>query len=192
MFDAAFLPESELDKIANENNLTVFEVLRKKNLYDIASYQEAADIALSNSSDNVEQLTAYLSHADVGMRHWGTVGLMMLGKDAVSAQSKLKPLLNDKSHNVRLMASWALIKMGDKEAGYACIKDLLKSDSYALLEILNVIDWMGADGKPLISTVASMKMTNKLTVQLYEFLVNGVTTDSPSQGKKSKKRKKNK
>ena len=192
MFDAAFLPESELDKIAKENNLTVFEVLRKKSLYDIASYQEAADVALANSPDNVEQLAAYLRHTDVGMRHWGAVGLMMLGEDAISAQNQLKPLLNDKSHNVRIMAAWALIKIGDKEAGLACIKDLINSDSYAMLEILNVIDWMGADGKALIPTVASMKMTNMLTVQLSEFLVNGVTADKDGAGKKSKKRKKNK
>ncbi|MBF0198983.1 MAG: sulfatase-like hydrolase/transferase, partial [Planctomycetes bacterium] len=139
-YDAAFLPETELDRIAAENKITVYEVLRNKKLYDIKNYQTVADVALMNDPHKVPQLIEFLGSADVGVRYWGAVGLMMLDDKAAPAKQKLLGLLNDTSHNVRLMAAWSLVKLGEKEMAYASLNALLKENSYAMLEILNVID----------------------------------------------------
>ena len=188
IYDAAFLPESELDKIAEENNLTVYEVLRRKDLYDIAAYQPVADMALEGNAGNVTQLAGCLSSNDASIRYWAATGLMMLGSGAAPVENKLLELLDDESHNVRVMAAWTLIKLGKREAADSCIKNMLETNSYAMLEILNCIVWMEHDGKPFTDTVAGLKLT-KLNQQLQRYILEGQLSLNPSK-KKGKKRKK--
>ena len=187
IYDAAFLPESELNHLATSNGITPYEVLRKKELYDIAAYQPVADVALANDSDNASLLMTYLDSTDRAIRYWGATGLMMLGPDASQAQGKLIELLKDDSHNVRLMAAWSLIKLGAKEPAYSCVEQLLTTDSYAMLEILNAIVWMEDDGKPLLKTVAGLKNIDKLSKQVQSFLLNGPV---PLRTKKKRRKKK--
>lgn len=182
IYDAGFLPESDLDRIARDNKITVYELLRNKKFYDTEKYIQCADTALDENPDNLQALTDDLSSPDMAIRYWGAVGLMMLGADAAPAKDALLKCLQDDSHNVRLMASWALIKIGDKEPGYKCITDMIKSNSYAMLEILNVIDWMGDAKQPLIPVIAAMppksspcidKYNNKYIPFIRKFLLRG-------------------
>jgi len=196
IYDVGFLPESELDKLASENHCTVYEVVRNKKLYDLDRYIRVADVALKNDSANVEQLTGYLSDPEIAVRYWGAVGLMMLGEDAKSAEKQLKSTLGDPSDNVRLMAAWALMKMGEKEAGHNAIVSMIESGSYASLEILNVIAWMGEEGKQFIPTLKAMKNytvcvspnSDGLVKQLRDDLVFGF--DRVKKSKRGKKQKK--
>jgi len=160
--DAGLIPESEVNKRAKDNSMTVYELIRKESLYNLSAYQQAAETTLEKKTANIPVLTKYLSHKDSGIRYWGATGLMMLGKEAAAAKPALKKLLSDESHNVRAMAAWALIKLGVKEPAYKAIKEMINSKSYALMEILNIVDWMEEDGKPLHSTVKNMKSKDRM------------------------------
>jgi N-sulfoglucosamine sulfohydrolase len=173
IYDAAFLPESELDKLAADNNITVFEVLRNSKLYDIERYIAIADTALQNDPENIDQLIAFLSDSDGAVRYWGAVGLMMLGEDAASAELPLIESLKDSSDNVRLMAAWALIKINKNKQAYTTIEQMLSSNSYAMLAIVNVIDWMGADGKPLHDALGQITTMPKLAKQVQRYILEG-------------------
>ncbi len=199
IYDVGFLPESELDKMAADNDTTIYELVRNKKFYNLDRYIDIADLALKNDSANVNQLAEYLKDKDTAVRYWGAVGLMMLGKDALPAKQQLLSTLNDPSHNVRLMAAWALIKLGEQKAGHDAIVKLLQSESYASLEILNVIAWMGEDGKQFIPALKAMKnyevcvspANNFLVKQLRDDLVYGFDRHkTKKKGKKKKKAKK--
>ena len=154
IYDAGLIPESEVNKRAADKGMTVYELVRKKSLYNLPAYQQAADIALENSPENISQLMRYLRDSDSGIRYWGATGLMMLGPEAAKAERGLTKALADSSHNVRIMAAWALIKQGNNAEPIQCIRQMLRKDSYAMMEILNVIDWMGEPGKTLKSDVS--------------------------------------
>ena len=89
------------------------------------------------------------------MRYWGIVGCFLLNDQKAGFQC-----LTDESHEVRAMAAWLMVRTGEKEKGTQCLGNLLKSGSYATLSILNIIDWMGDDGKALMPVVQSLKLTN--------------------------------
>jgi hypothetical protein len=86
------------------------------------------------------------------------VGLFLLNETGL-----IPRMLTDESHEVRIMAAWALIKSGERDKGYACLENLMKNRSYALLTVLNAVDWMEPDGEPLMPTVTSLDLTTLRT-----------------------------
>lgn len=154
--DTGFVPEADMLKRAADRGCTVYEVANNPALYRLDAYIEMADLAIAADPANLAALAAGLEHADAGVRYWAALGCMMLGDGARPAQDALLRRLEDDSHEVRTMAAWALIKLGEKKPGYACIEAMLAEDSYATLKIHNVIDWMEADGKPLIAFMQTL------------------------------------
>lgn len=148
--DSGFIPESELEKRAKDNQITLYETAQNPALYQLDAYLEIADLAISGDPKNLPEFIKSLHDKDSGVRYWAAMGCMILGNTSAPAKSPLKEALNDESHEVRIMAAWALIKLGEKEIGYTCIQNMMIEKSYAVLKIMNVIDWMGEDGKPLI------------------------------------------
>ena len=49
--DAGLIPESELNHRAAQNNLTPYEVIRRKDLYDLEAYMQVASIALEQKTE---------------------------------------------------------------------------------------------------------------------------------------------
>ncbi|MDG1894360.1 MAG: sulfatase-like hydrolase/transferase [Fuerstiella sp.] len=153
LFDSGLLPEKMRERRAAENNMTIYQMVRDKNLYPLAQYLDAADMALSRDSSNLEVLTKQMSHADEGMRWWAVVGLHLLETKAASASGVLDKALADDSHEVRMMAAWTLVKLGTSEAALECLDQMLFADkSPASNETMlhNLIDWMGEPGLPLV------------------------------------------
>ncbi len=70
--------------------------------------------------------------------------------------------MQDDSHEVRAMAAWLAINTGNEQHGLACLKKLIEQDSYALLTVLNIIDWMGPVGEQLIPAVEQLKQGKNL------------------------------
>lgn len=155
--DAGLLPESEIIKLARKQRLTVYGYVREAGNYNLPTYLDAADIALEANPRNLPKLVQFLESQDVGQRYWGASGLQMLGKNSHPAKAPLRLALKDSSHNVRLMAAWALINMGDSTEAVPAIQNLLKNNSYAMLEILNVIDWMGEAGNIFLPQLRKLK-----------------------------------
>ena len=164
VFDTGMLPESEMVKLAAQNNTTIYQVARDRSLYNLPQLMDAADLALEENESNLLALRGLLKSSDIGLRYWGIVGCFLLN----DTQSALK-CLEDDSHEVRAMAGWLLLRSGDKKVGLQCLKHLLKENSYATLSVLNIIDWAGDDAKPLLPTVQSLKVKNyerKIQLQL--------------------------
>ena len=164
VFDTGMLPESEMVKLAAQNNTTIYQVARDRSLYNLPQLMDAADLALEENESNLLALRGLLKSSDIGLRYWGIVGCFLLN----DTQSALK-CLKDDSHEVRAMAGWLLLRSGDKKVGLQCLKHLLKENSYATLSVLNIIDWAGDDAKPLLPTVQSLKVKNyerKMQLQL--------------------------
>jgi hypothetical protein len=164
VFDTGMLPESEMVKLAAQNNTTIYEVARDRSLYNLPQLLDAADLALEENESNLLALRGLLKSSDIGLRYWGIVGCFLLN-DTQSAFT----CLEDDSHEVRAMAGWLLLRSGDKKVGLQCLEHLLKENSYATLSVLNIIDWAGDDAKPLLSTVQALKVKNyerKMQLQL--------------------------
>ena len=155
--DPGLLPENELTRRAAEHQTTIYQLVRNPKLYNLPAYLAAADVALAKSHTNFGTLTGYLADADSGIRYWGACGLVMAGQLDSAAIKSLKDCLRDESHDVRVMAAWALIKAGDKKVGQACLIQLLQQESYVTLKALNVIDWMGVDTTPYLPAIKSLK-----------------------------------
>ena len=68
----------------------------------------------------------------------------------VGVKKRVRIRLRDESDEVKLMAAWTLVKLGRRESGLACLRDLLFNGTTAKRKLLNVLDWMGEDAAPLV------------------------------------------
>ena len=95
-------------------------------------------------------LSVNLSHDDEGLRWWGIVGLHLLEQEAASATAAFETALSDDAHEIRMMAAWTLVNLGQPDQAIACLDDLLfgKCDNEDMLH--NVLEWMGKPGLPLV------------------------------------------
>ncbi|SDW83641.1 Sulfatase [Lutibacter oricola] len=155
--DAGLLPETEMNRLAKKHNTTVYELAQNPSIYNTKALLDAANIALEGNPKNLNQLREMLNNKNLGIRYWGLIGCFMLNDQLAGIK-----LINDESHEIRAMAAWILIRTGMKEEGIACIEKLLgekgsfyavNPPSYAHLTVLNIIDWMGEDGKKLMPIV---------------------------------------
>ena len=155
VFDTGMLPESEMVKLAAQNNTTIYQVARDRSLYNLPQLLDAADLALEENETNLHALRSLLKSPDLGLRYWGIVGCFLLN-DTQSAFT----CLEDDSHEVRAMAGWLLLRSGNKKIGLQCLEQLLKENSYATLSVLNIMDWAEDDAKPLLPTIQALKLKN--------------------------------
>ncbi|GAB5445070.1 MAG: sulfatase [Fuerstiella sp.] len=148
--DSGLLPEKMRERRAAANGVTIYEMVRNDQLYPLETYLDAADVALSRDADQLKQLTAWLSDQDEGLRWWGVVGLQLLGNDAAPAKPELQKALNDEAHEVRMMAAWTLVNLGESENALATLEDLLFNGTHNEIMLHNLLDWMGEPALPLV------------------------------------------
>ena len=162
--DSGLLPESEMVKRATANNTTIYEMVRDPGLYNLAALLNAADLALEKNAVNLPALKKMLKNSDCGLRYWGIVGCFLLND-----QTAGKQCLKDDSHEVRAMAAWLLINLGETEEGFQCLENLIKEESYALLKVLNIADWIGDDAKTLLPAIQAITFTDSNAVLLQDY-----------------------
>jgi N-sulfoglucosamine sulfohydrolase len=56
----------------------------------------------------------------------------------------------DNSEEVKIMAAWTLVKLGQTEAGLGCLGNLLTNGTTCERKLHNVLDWMEEDAVPLV------------------------------------------
>jgi HEAT repeat protein len=129
--------------------MTIYAMVRNPKLYPLASYLDAADMALERDAKNLKGLEQSMSHADEGIRYWAVVGLFLLGNDAASAVDTLEKALQDDSHEVRMMAAWAMVKLGHKDKGLDCLDTAQPLTNIVTKRPINFKEnirrWMGKD-----------------------------------------------
>ncbi|NQU23138.1 MAG: sulfatase [Candidatus Nealsonbacteria bacterium] len=150
LYDSGLLPESMRVQRASQHNVTIYEMVRDPKLYPLESYLDAADVALARDKSNLPALIKAMSDPDCGIRHWAVVGLLLLDKDAAPAAAALEKALQDDSDEVKIMAAWAMVKIGQDETGIACLRSLLNNGTTAQSKLHNVLDWMDEDAVPLV------------------------------------------
>ena len=150
LFDSGLLPEGMRMRRARENGVTIYEMVRNKKLYPLESYLNAADQALVRDAKNLDEFVKAMSHEDEGIRWWAMVGIHLLEKESAPAKAVLKRALKDECHEVRMMAAWSLIKLGDSDDALACLKDLLFNATQNEMMLHNILDWMGKPAFPLV------------------------------------------
>ncbi|WP_299555860.1 sulfatase [Seonamhaeicola sp.] len=160
IYDVGLIPETECVRMAKENNTTMYEMARNPKLYNVPVLLDASNLALEQNQNNQDELFKMLDSKNLGMRYWGIVGSFLLNNKAAGLKA-----LNDESHEIRAMAAWLLIRTGEKEKGMACLKDLINQNSYAILMVLNIVDWLGEDGRNLMPYVRQLKMNKKEVVK---------------------------
>ena len=155
LYDSGLLPESMREIRAQQNNMTIYEMVRSPKLYPLESYLDAADTALERDPANLAKLTKAMTHTDEGIRYWAIVGLHLLKENASSAVKIIEKATADESDEIKIMAAWTLVNLGRKETGLACLEGLLFDGTSANRTLLNVLDWMEADTVPLVTEYLS-------------------------------------
>ena len=150
LYDSGLLPERMRERRAAKHNLTIYEMVRDKKIYPLETYLDAADVALARDPKHLNLFLERMSHADEGVRWWAVVGIHLLGNNAASSVQVLERALEDESHEVRSMAAWTLVKLGQKQKALACLEELLFKGSHCNEMLHNVLDWMGEPAFPLI------------------------------------------
>ncbi len=154
--DSGLLPEAERERRAVENKTTIYRMVRDPKLYDLASYLDSADLALTKNEANRKPLLELLKRPDAAHRYWGIVGLFMLGKADGETQTAIQIALKDHCGEVATMAAWTMIQEGKVEQAQQTLIELMKKHDPATLLVLNVLDWSKVDLKPYFSTVTAI------------------------------------
>ena len=160
-FDSALLPESEVVKRAEDNGITIYELVRNPALYDLKAYQQASSLALEQDAANLPTFYKNLSASDAGVRYWAIVGCFNLQQSTALNMQFIRASLGDRSHHVRVMAAWILYRNGDKQPAQQCWNELLRESSYASLKIFNVIDWIGDGVEPYAEAMKSCEFSHQ-------------------------------
>jgi len=192
--DAGMLPESEIIKRADENNITIYEMVRNPKLYNLKAYLELSELALEKDPENLPTFGKALQNTDLGVRYWGVVGCFLVSDSlSVSQQKAVSKLFSDPSHEVRGMAAWTLVKTEyEKQAALGCLQKMLDNNSYAQLTLLNILDWMGDDAKTLMPSVAAIKSKDKNIQKMQRTLLEKFGQPIPASAKKQPRQRKNK
>lgn len=150
VFDSGLLPEKMRERRAEQNGLTIYDLVRDRRLYPLADYLDAADAALERDAANLNGFMARMAHDDEGQRWWAVVGLHLLDDEAAPARAVLDRALLDEAHEVRMMAAWTLVKLGESESALACLEELLFGGTQNPRMLHNVLDWMGEPALALV------------------------------------------
>jgi len=154
--DAGLLPEKEMDRYASDNNTTMYELARNRELYDVEAILNVVDLAMAKDKAKLPALHKVLDEPNVALRYWGMLGCFLLN----DKEAGLKMIADD-AHEIRALAAWTLINTDEKEKGIQCIEEMIEKDSYALLTLLNMAEWMGEDGKTLLPAISQMDVSKK-------------------------------
>ena len=143
--DLGLLPECERAKRAEDLGITLGELAKNPQIYDLDAYLEASDLALQRDARNFAQLKQFLKDKDSGLRYWGVIGLLLLDHKPTQVVEELRKVLTDKSHSVQAMAAYALHLRGEKEQARETLLNLLHQESHATLLVLNIMAWLKED-----------------------------------------------
>ncbi len=164
LFDSGLLPETMRVRRAEANGITIYEMVRDPELYPLERYLDLSDLALSRNAENLAAFVEAMSNSDAGIRYWGICGLFLLENNATSAIKTIEAALQDDAEEVRMMAAWAMDKLGNTEAADTALDALAQANltDKRLFECL--LRWMGRE--PMTLSVANRRPAAKPIVGL--------------------------
>lgn len=152
--DAGFVPEAGLSDRAGD--MPVYDYMRSGKI-DPDRIINAADIATSGKSENLETLKTFLQDDESAIRYWGATGMLILGEKAVPAKEELVEALDDESSNVVTVAAEVLYNLGEKELALEALASVLKyPNEFARCHALNAIDCIEENSPFIVEAVINM------------------------------------
>jgi N-sulfoglucosamine sulfohydrolase len=109
-FDSGLLPEQMRLARAEKHNLTIYEMVRRPDLYPLEQYLDYTDMILEQNPDNLARLIEDTASRDEATRFWALCGLAYLGKDAQPAAAAIEKATQDEFIEVQIMAHYAQAK----------------------------------------------------------------------------------
>jgi HEAT repeat protein len=131
LFDSGLLPENMRLRRAQDNGMTIYEMVRDPKLYPLEKYLNFSDVALSRNPAYLDRLVNAMKDPDEGIRYWATCGLFLLKDKARPAVKTLGNALADECTEVQMMAAWAMHRLGFEskaEATLAAVKKVARKD----------------------------------------------------------------
>ncbi len=180
LFDCGFLPESILLNRAQENKITIYELIRNPKLYDQQGYMKAADLANFANAADLPKLIELLESNDEGYRYWGVIGCIQLGKTAATPEV-LKTMANliqtdikdERSLDVRVTAAFYLCQIGqEKDASLRSLAEVIASPGKSMAKgraWANVF-LLGSEAKAIEEIFQTMKLAKNEQTTLALFL----------------------
>jgi len=148
------------------------------------------------SPANTARFIEMLASKDSGIRYWGTIGLLMLGKADATTQAALEGVLHDDCGEVRAMASWVLIHSGNPAKARATLADLVQAHTPATLIALNAIDWSHDEIAPYVSAMDALangkQPLTEYELRMVEFLRESHGLPNPTATEGALKRRQQK
>lgn len=152
VYDAALIPETEMVRLAEANKTTMYEMARNPEIYNVHEILDAADLALAKDKSNLPQLREMIESEDLALRYWGTIGCFLLNDKEGGLMA-----IDDESDEIKAMAAWLLVNAGEKKKGIDALKDMIENRTYAMVMVLNVVDWIGDEAKSLLPLINSIE-----------------------------------
>ncbi|MCH2368307.1 MAG: hypothetical protein MK554_13985, partial [Planctomycetes bacterium] len=142
LFDTGLLPENMRLRRAQDNGMTIYEMVRDPKLYPLEKYLDFSDVALSRNPAHLDRLVKAMKDPDEGIRYWATCGLFLLEDKARPALKTLEKALADGCTEVQMMAAWAMHRLGFEskaEATLATVKKVARKDKPIFETILRLM-----------------------------------------------------
>ncbi|MDO5980278.1 sulfatase-like hydrolase/transferase [Flavivirga spongiicola] len=141
--DSGFIPEGQLWSI-NDHQL-IYDYVHS-DAYDYKKIKQAADVAALQDKNKLKELISFTHDENPVIRYWGTLGCLILGKDAVTGKKDLMKLLKDTSPDVRITAAEALYGLGESSSVLPVLIEALQSKNKRVsLHVMNSLRTMDPD-----------------------------------------------
>ncbi len=127
-YDSGFLPELMRQARADKYKLTIYEMVRRQDLYPLDQYLDYTDMILEKNPENLPRLIEDTTNVDEAIRFWAVCGLAYLGNEAKAAATALKQASNDPFIEIQIMAHFALAtSQGTSKQTLSVFKEMLQS-----------------------------------------------------------------
>ena len=168
--DVGFLPEGEIH--SRSEGSTPYEMGRDDRKYPVKKIMAAAELASSLKKEAVPELVKAFGDDDSAVRYWAAMGILMRGRDAVSAaRDSLDEALGDTSPHVRVIAAQALGQYGSDEDAAKALQVLLElapldaNGVYVSVLALNALDAMDERAKGALETIRALPQKDPAVTQ---------------------------
>jgi arylsulfatase A-like enzyme len=158
--DIGFMPEDEIHKKAAASS--AYEVGHDNTQYPLEKVMNTAEMASMLDEKDTPELIKAMNDADVSVRYWGAMGMLMREATAVTqARSALLARLNDSSPSVQIIAAQALGQYGEDADAQKALDVLVKlapidkNGVYLSMLALNAISAMGERAKSAKEAIAA-------------------------------------
>ncbi|MFN0079335.1 MAG: sulfatase-like hydrolase/transferase [Prosthecobacter sp.] len=159
--DVGLLPEGEMHQ--RSEGTTPYDMAHDDALYPLARILKAAGSASSMKPDALADLKAGFADSDSAIRYWSAMGVLMRGKDGLTAaHGEMVKAANDSSTYVAVAANWALAKHGSEAERAIALPELVKlanwsqHNVFTAMSALNAIGDLGDKAKPIAEQLKAL------------------------------------